>query len=75
MTNTRYLPWSAMRLCAQGWRHVREDQSAASVIVAAGFDIGISQQEDGEDDGDNIPLRENQTRTRQAYMSVVQRDE
>jgi hypothetical protein len=31
------------------------------MVIASSFDIGVGQEEDGEDDCNDIPLREDQT--------------
>lgn len=43
--------------------NVPENQDTSTVIVTLGFDVGVSHQEHRQDDGDNIPARENQSRT------------
>lgn len=43
--------------------NVPENQDTSTVIVTFGFDVGVSHQEHRQDDGDNIPARENQSRT------------
>lgn len=41
---------------------LREDEGTSSVVVAPCFDVGIGQKEDRENDGDNVPLWEDQAR-------------
>ena len=41
------------------------------MVITLCFDVGIGQQEDGEDDGDDIPLREYQTLEESAIAVLV----
>lgn len=47
----------------QGTADIPENQDTSTVIVTLGFDVGVSHQEHRQDDGDNIPAREDQSRT------------
>jgi hypothetical protein len=49
------------RLLYEGNGSSRENEGTASVVVAPGFDVGVGKEEDGQDDGNNVPLREDQT--------------
>lgn len=40
---------------------VPENKDAPSVVVTLGLDVGIGEQENREDDGDDIPSREDET--------------
>lgn len=31
------------------------------MVITPSFDVGVRQEEDGQDDGDDVPSRENQT--------------
>ena len=37
-----------------------EDENAPAMVVAPGFNVGIREKEDGKNDNDNIPSREDQ---------------
>ena len=41
-------------------RLVPEDQDATAVVVALRLDVGIGEQEDGENDRDDVPAGENE---------------
>lgn len=38
----------------------REDEDGSSVVVRSSFDVGIGEEENGEDDGDAVVLREDE---------------
>ena len=39
----------------------REDEDGSSVVVRSSFDVGIGEEENGEDDGDAVVLRKDET--------------
>ena len=41
-------------------RYKPEDQDCAAVVVTPCFDVCICEEEDGENDGDNVPAREDE---------------
>ena len=38
-----------------------EDEDAAAVVVALRLDVGVGHEEDGKDDRDDIPAREDKS--------------
>ena len=44
--------------------HTPQNKNAAAVIIGLSLDIGISQEEYRQDDHDNVPAREDETRNR-----------
>ncbi len=49
-----------MKGCNLHVSHSREYQNTTSMIIAPCFDVGVSQQEDCQDDGDDVPARKDE---------------
>lgn len=52
---------------------VPQNKNGASVVVASGFDIGVSEEEDGEHDGDDVPSGEDEPATTE-YIGQIDSD-
>lgn len=64
---SNHLRWDSV-----GDRHLRKDKDTSSMVITSRFDISISEKKDREDNGDDVPLGEDQPgRKRQSPSPVI----